>query len=224
MGQAEPFGAQHAIAEEQQVEIDRARPPLLAAHAAHLLLDGDEPSQEGARREQRLHLHHRVEIAGLRWTQRLGLVDPQGAAPDARGVARESPRRLGEALGAVAEVSAQPDVAVDQRGSPPTRPRHGWTSGTTLITDRLIRFSALRAETAPARDSRAAARLRDSSRFSDAPAPAPPVRSWRRGCRRAPGAARQSTPAWARASPRSRRGAARAAGCRGSPGQTARRR
>ena len=105
--------AHHAVAEEQKVEIDLPRPPVLSPHPAEQLLDGPQPLQRGPRREQRADVRDRVEIVRLRGADRLALVGEGNPAQLEARLPRQPVDRGAEVRQPVAEVRPQPDERLD---------------------------------------------------------------------------------------------------------------
>ena len=178
MGHLQARLADQPVAEEEQVEVDLARAPVLAPDAAEELFDGAQAGERRPRREQRADLRSRIQVPRLGGADRVGLVDARHRAQEKARLPRELLHGTAQGAHAVAQVGTQADESLDHSASrwpaitsPP--------SGTVPGGDMLVR-----------------APLRRSFRSSGAPGPARRGRSWLPECRPGPAAPRRSRPAW----------------------------
>ena len=167
-----------AVAVQEQVQVDLARAPALAPHAAEDVFHLQQPPQRRPRREQRADLRSRIQVPRLGGADRVGLVDARHRAQEKARLPRELLHGTAQGAHAVAQVGTQADESLDHSAScwpaitsPP--------SGTVPGGDMLVR-----------------APLRRSFRSSGAPGPARRGRSWLPECRPGPAAPRRSRPAW----------------------------
>src|SRR5262245_17842330 len=107
------------VAVHEQVEVDRSRPPALAAHPAEALLDGEQSLQQLPRAEIRLEPDNAVEERPLLdGPDRLGLADLRDGGDVDAVLLREQLDGAPQVLLTVTEIGA--DTAE-------RRPRH-WRS------------------------------------------------------------------------------------------------
>ena len=113
------------VAVQKQVEVDLTRAPLLTANPSEQLFDLEQPPQCRARRKQRSDPDDRVQVPGLRRSDRLGLVDGRGSPEEEPWLARELFDGGTQRFHAVAQVGAQADVRIDHCDS-----RWSWITAT----------------------------------------------------------------------------------------------
>ncbi len=115
MGKHEPGLVHHGISPEQEVEVDRPRPPALGANTAEPTFDVEKQVEQRPRVERRLELRDAVQERGL-------LDGPPRLRLAKRGDPRDGDPRRGpeqadgspERLLPIAEVRAQPHVRAHQ--------------------------------------------------------------------------------------------------------------
>src|SRR5467141_3359187 len=109
MGDLEPGLFHHPAAVQQEVEVDLARSPALAADPSHALLDGLEPLQRRARRQQRADLRHGIQVAWLGRPDGLALVGQRNLPEREPGLPRQQPDGRRQVREPVAEIGAEAD-------------------------------------------------------------------------------------------------------------------
>lgn len=107
MGHREPVAVDHRIAVQQQIQIQSARPPSLAAFPPGFPLDIQAPLQQGTRPENGVEHDHGIEKVGLLGTNRGSL--PERRTGDDVALPGQRVDRAGEVAEAITYVRPEAD-------------------------------------------------------------------------------------------------------------------
>src|SRR3954451_6625644 len=116
MGQLEPRDLQLQVVVEQEIEVDRARAVPQGAHPAQLLLDLEQPAQDGLRGELRVDRRSAVQEARLVLdADRVRPAQRRDGGDTDRGSRPQEVERLADRRLRIAQVRAEPDVGAAHR-------------------------------------------------------------------------------------------------------------